>query len=113
MWFAVSVPVLSVQMTVVDPSASTALNRFTTAPRRASERTPAASARVIVGSSPSGTLATSSPTANTHASGRPSPASMPSGRKARADHDGDRRDQPGDRAHLPLQRAGLPHAAAD
>ena len=34
--FSVSVPVLSVQMTVVEPSVSTALSRLTSAPRRAS-----------------------------------------------------------------------------
>jgi hypothetical protein len=44
------VPVLSVQITVVDPSVSTALSRLTAAPRRAGARTPTASAGVIVGS---------------------------------------------------------------
>ena len=80
--FWVRVPVLSVQITVVEPSVSTAESRLTTAPRRASDRTPTASARVMVGSSPSGTLATNSPTAKTKASCRGSPASVPSGRKA-------------------------------
>ena len=45
-------------MTAVEPSVSTALRRLTSAPRRASSRTPTASASVSVGSSPSGTLAT-------------------------------------------------------
>ncbi len=63
--FSVSVPVLSVQITSVDPSVSTALRRLTNAPWRASSRTPTASASVITGSSPSGTLPTSSPIANT------------------------------------------------
>ena len=58
-------------------------SRLTRAPRRASTRTPTASASVIVGSSPSGTLATRRPTANTAASGNDSPAaSVPSGRNA-------------------------------
>ncbi|WP_329241620.1 hypothetical protein OG223_02450 [Streptomyces sp. NBC_01478] len=35
MWFSVTVPVLSVQITVVEPSVSTALRRLTTAPRPA------------------------------------------------------------------------------
>jgi hypothetical protein len=63
--FAVNVPVLSVQITVVEPSVSTALRRFTTAPRPTSSRTPTASASVITGSIPSGTLPTIRPTANT------------------------------------------------
>ena len=61
MRFSVSVPVLSVQITSVEPSVSTALRRFTTAPRRTSSRTPTASASVITGSRPSGTLPTSRP----------------------------------------------------
>jgi hypothetical protein len=82
MRFSVSVPVLSVQMTVVEPSVSTALRRLTTAPRRARSRTPTASARVMVGSSPSGTFATSSPIAKLMAAAQPSPASNPNGRNA-------------------------------
>ncbi len=65
--FSVSVPVLSVQITSVDPSVSTALRRLTTAPCLASARTATASASVITGSSPSGTLPASRPTANTTA----------------------------------------------
>ncbi len=81
--FSVSVPVLSVQMTLVDPSVSTALSRLTSAPRRARTRTPSASASVMVGSRPSGTFATMRPTANTAASEKGRPASMPRGRNAR------------------------------
>ena len=72
--FSVSVPVLSVQITLVEPSVSTALSRLITAPRRTSPRTPTARARVITGSSPSGTLPTNSPTANTTASLMGNPA---------------------------------------
>ena len=72
--FSVSVPVLSVQITSVEPSVSTALRRLTTAPWRTSPRTPTARASVITGSSPSGTLPTSSPIANTTASENGSPA---------------------------------------
>ena len=83
MRFWVSVPVLSVQTTVVDPSVSTALSRFTSAPLRARLRTPTARASVIVGSRPSGTLATSSPIANAMLSAVDSPAPrMPSGMNA-------------------------------
>ena len=52
----------------VEPSVSTALSRLTTRPRRASPRTPTARASVMTGSSPSGTLPTSRPIANTTAS---------------------------------------------
>ena len=84
MRFSVSVPVLSVQITVVDPRVSTAASRLTTAPRCASSRTPTASASVMVGSSPSGTLATSSPIEKLIAAVQPSPAASPAGRKAMA-----------------------------
>ena len=80
--FSVRVPVLSVQITEVDPRVSTALSRLTRAPRRAISRTPTASARVIVGSSPSGTLATSSPIAKLAAAATPSPAARPIGKNA-------------------------------
>ena len=71
---SVKVPVLSVQMTSVEPSVSTAVSFLTSARRLAIRRTPTASASVIVGSSPSGTLATRSPIAKTPASPRLSPA---------------------------------------
>lgn len=77
--FSVNVPVLSVQITEVEPRVSTADSRLTSAPDRASDRTPTANARVMVGSSPSGTLATNRPTAKIPASSTVSPASMPNG----------------------------------
>src|SRR5665647_684383 len=81
--FRVSVPVLSVQITLVEPSVSTAEIRFTRTPLRARTRTPTASASVIVGSSPSGTLATKSPIAKFTASPSDRPATIvPSGMKA-------------------------------
>jgi len=73
MWFSVNVPVLSVQITSVEPSVSTAERRLTTAPRRARSRTPMANAKVMTGSSPSGTLPAISPTANTKAAEKLSP----------------------------------------
>ena len=72
----VSVPVLSVQITSVEPSVSTAVRRLMSARRRAIRRTPTASARVIVGSSPSGTFATIRPIANGAASLSGRPASV-------------------------------------
>jgi len=80
--FSVSVPVLSVQMTVTDPSVSTADSRFMTAPRRASCRTPEDNARVMVGSRPSGTLATISPIEKVIAAAQPRPAASPTGTNA-------------------------------
>ena len=78
--FSVRVPVLSVQMTLVEPRVSTALSLLTTAPRRTRSLAPTARARVITGSSPSGTRPTRSPTAKTtgRRSRAPPPAS-PSG----------------------------------
>ena len=64
MRFWVSVPVLSVQMTVVEPSVSTAGRWRTSALRRAMRCVAIASDSVTVGSSPSGTLATMMPMAN-------------------------------------------------
>ncbi len=81
--FSVSVPVLSVQMTVVDPSVSMAERRFTSPPERARSLTPIASASVIVGRSPSGTFATIRPMAKLAASETDRPASSPRGRNAR------------------------------
>ena len=78
--FRVNVPVLSVQITLVEPSVSTAEIRFTRTPFRARIRTPTASASVIVGKSPSGTLATRSPMAKFTASPNDRPAiNVPSG----------------------------------
>jgi len=81
----VRVPVLSVQITSVEPSVSTELSRLTTAPRRTISRTPIASARVITCSRPSGTLPAISPTANTMAcrTDRPAP-SVATGKNATA-----------------------------
>jgi hypothetical protein len=56
----VSVRVLSVQITVAAPSASTAGRRLTSARRRAIRRSPIASAIVTTAGSPSGTAATAS-----------------------------------------------------
>jgi hypothetical protein len=59
----VSVPVLSEQITVTDPSDSTAGSRRTIALRRAIRCTPIASTMVSAAGSPSGIAATASPTA--------------------------------------------------
>jgi hypothetical protein len=56
--FFVSVPVLSLQMMLVDPSVSTAARRRTMAPRRAMRCMPTASAMVMATGSPSGTIDT-------------------------------------------------------
>ena len=76
---------MSVQITSVEPRVSTELSRLTTAPRRTRSRTPIASASVITGSRPSGTLPAISPTANTIASGNDRPApSVATGRNTAA-----------------------------
>ncbi len=107
--FSVSVPVLSVQMTVVEPSVSTAREPLDErAPSARAARTPTARARVMVGSSPSGTLATMQPDREARrrrCSG--SPARSPSGRKRKPDAHRDERDQPGDPPDLHA-RAGSP-----
>ncbi len=79
-WFSVSVPVLSVQITVVSPSVSTAESRRTIALRRAIRCVASASESVTVGSRPSGTLATMTPIANRKRSVAPIP-SVPASRK--------------------------------
>jgi hypothetical protein len=68
---------LSVQITLVEPRVSTALSRLTGAPWRARSRTPTASDGVMVGSNPSGTLATRRPIAKLSAAARDSPAGVP------------------------------------
>ena len=73
---SVSVPVLSVQITSVEPSVSTAVSRLTSARRAAIRRTPPASDSVIVGNRPSGTFATSRPIANVTAAASDRPASV-------------------------------------
>ena len=70
MRFCVSVPVLSLQMTVVEPSASTAGRWRTRALRFAMRCVAIASDSVTVGSRPSGTLATMMPMANSRFSQR-------------------------------------------
>ena len=95
--FWVSVPVLSVQITVVEPRVSTADRRLTTAPRRARSRTPTASASVMVGSSPSGTFATINPIAKLSAAASVRPARQGRRQNAMPATDRDQRDQPGDR----------------
>ena len=75
MRLSVNVPVLSVAITVTEPSASTADRRRTTARCRAMRSTPRASATVSTAGSPSGTAATASATAKMIISGaRDSPS---------------------------------------
>ena len=74
----VSVPVLSVQMTVVEPSVSTAESRRTIAPRAAMRCMPTASAMVIATGSPSGTIETIWLMATMRISANGSPRNRPS-----------------------------------
>ena len=66
--FCVSVPVLSEQITVVQPRVSTDGRLLTSAWRLAMRCTPIASESVTVGNSPSGTLATNRPIKKTGSS---------------------------------------------
>ena len=75
-----TVPVLSVQMTVVDPSASTASRWRARAPRLAMRVAPMARERVKVGSRPSGISATMTPSPKTNAV----PGAVPMSREAAA-----------------------------
>ena len=77
MRFCVSVPVLSQQMVVVEPSASTAGRWRTSALRLAMRCVAIASDSVTVGSRPSGTLATMMPMAKRTFSHGGSPSAWP------------------------------------
>ncbi len=91
MRLSVSVPVLSVAMTVTEPSASTADSRRTTARCRAIRSTPSASATVSTAGSPSGTAATASATAKMIISGA---RDTPSGSNPRHAEAGGQRQHP-------------------
>ena len=105
---SVRVPVLSVQITSVEPSVSTAVSRFRSALRRAIRRTPTASARVMVGSRPSGTLATSRPDReDDRVVERKSGDERADGEEQHARGHGDRGDQLGGSVDLHLERAEL------
>ena len=82
MRFWVSVPVLSQQMVVVEPSASTAGRWRTRALRLAMRCVAIASDSVTVGSRPSGTLATMMPMAKSRFSQAGSPSAWPMKKKA-------------------------------
>ena len=69
--FLVTVPVLSEQITVTEPSVSTAGRRRMMACRRAMRSTPIASVIVSTAGRPSGIAATASPTAARNISPRP------------------------------------------
>jgi hypothetical protein len=75
--FAVSVPVLSVQMTVTEPSDSTAGNRGMSAWRFNIRWAPSASAMVTTAGKPSGTTATAMLTAVKNIKRISSPRSSP------------------------------------
>ena len=92
--FWVRVPVLSVQMKVVAPSVSTASRRRTSALRAAMVWAPRASDRVTVGSRPSGTSATATPTPNRKAWVSPRPEREGGRAQQQAGERGDDGDDP-------------------
>ena len=83
MRFCVSVPVLSVQITVVDPSVSTDDRCRISTLRFAMRWLASTSASVSVGSRPSGTIATMMPMAKMNAFQNGTPAKRPTAKKSR------------------------------
>ncbi len=103
-----SVPVLSVQMTVVQPSVSTDESFLMSAWRSAMRWTPIASDSVTVGSSPSGTSATMMPTEKRKPSiERQAAEEVAEDEEDDSDARGDDRHELRDLAHLLLERAEL------
>ena len=83
MLLTVSVPVLSLQITVVEPSVSTEGRCRTSALRFAMRCVAMASDSVTVGSRPSGTFATMMPIANIAFAQNGRPSSVPTAKNAR------------------------------
>ena len=106
MRLSVSVPVLSVAITVTDPSASTAESLRTTARCRAIRSTPIARATVSTAGSPSGTAATASATAKMTIAGvRPRPsAEMPNDTERHSEQQDPARDLLAEAVDTPLER---------
>ena len=102
--FCVSVPVLSLQMTVVSPRVSIASSRRMIAPRFASERPPSASAAVTVAARPSGTAATATATPSRNASWIGCPRRSRSAVSVTRQPDSDDHHLPGQPAEPPLER---------
>ena len=82
MRFCVSVPVLSVQITVVAPRVPIAGKRRMSTLRRAMRRVASTRASVSVGSSPSGTMATMMPIAKMKAFQNGTPLNRPTPKKS-------------------------------
>ena len=104
MRFWVSVPVLSVQMTVVEPSVSTAGRWRISALRLAMRWVAMASASVTVGNRPSGTLATMMPMANNKVGPERSPSAWPMKKNNTPSASGEERDHAREARDLALQR---------
>ena len=122
--FLVNVPVLSVQMTSTEPSASTAFRLLTRTFFFARRRPPIANASVKVGSKPSGTLATMMPNMNTTLTQSGRPMAMPQQKKAppmtiatavrmRTMRDTSRSSGVGGRGTCTLSAAILPNSVRD
>ena len=104
--FSVIVPVLSEQMTVVEPSVSTAGSRRTRAPARASRQSPAASATAVTAGSPSGIADTASVIPVSSISPTGCPCRMPATGDDRADAERDDDETTSQPFDLPLERRG-------
>ena len=104
MRFCVSVPVLSLQMTLAAPSVSTAVRWRTSAFFFAMRWVAMASDKVTVGSKPSGTLATMMPMAKIRFAQNDKPINCPMRKNSCAEQDGEQRHQPRQARDLFLQR---------
>ncbi len=111
--FSVSVPVLSLQMTVTAPSVSTAVSLRMSALRRSMRRAPSASAMVTTAGSPSGTAATARLTAVTKTSVRLLAAGDTEDGQRGDQHERQHRQPPAERVEPSLQRRRLPLDHAD
>ncbi len=104
MRFCVSVPVLSQQIVVVEPSVSTAGRWRTSALRLAMRCVAMASESVTVGSRPSGTLATMMPMANSRFAQIGKPHGLTDEEQRHAHARGERRHDAGKARNFTLQR---------
>ncbi len=106
--FSVNVPVLSVQITSVEPRVSTALSRLTTAPRRASSRTPIAKRQRDDRQQALGDVADDESDREDDRLGDGEASRDHRERHERGSHHHrDRRDEPGNLPHVVLERALL------
>ena len=104
MRFSVKVPVLSVQITVAEPSVSTEVRWRIRTFRFARRWAASTSARVNVGSRPSGTIATMMPMEKMKSRQNGTPISGTDGEKAQSDRNREHGNQPAQMRQFATQR---------